>query len=378
MSHADDGAARLSTRLSFFVAGFGIACWAPLVPFAKTRLAVDDSSLGVLLLCLGLGSVFAMLATGPLSGRYGSKPVILIGGIGMAILLPMLTIASAPISLGVALFAFGAALGSLDVAMNIHAVHVERTAGQPLMSGFHALFSIGGFAGAALITFLFSAGVSPLAGTLSCSAAMLLAMLVARPRLLSARPDIKGPPWVLPRGVVLLLAALTAVAFLTEGAMLDWSALLITQERLVQASRGGLGYMLFAMAMTAGRFSGDAVVAWIGDRVTLVGGGIIAIAGFVLLLTAWMAVTAMVGFVLLGIGAANIVPVLFRLAGAQRVMPPELAIAAITLTGYAGILIGPAAIGFVAQALSLRIAFWILAALISLVPLAARFVTARS
>jgi hypothetical protein len=315
---AGDAAARLSIRLSFFVAGFGIACWAPLVPLAKTRLGIDDGALGILLLCLGLGSVAAMLASSPLGGGYGSRPVILSGGIGLAVLLPVLTIASTPPALGITLFTFGAALGSLDVAMNIHGVHVERAAGQPQMSGFHALFSVGGFAGAAVVTFLLSNGVSPLIGTLFCSAMMLLTTLAAWPRLLSARPDVSGRLWVMPHGVVLLLAALAAAAFLTEGAMLDWSALLITQEQVVPANHGGLGYMLFAIAMTAGRFTGDAVVARIGDDATLAGGGIIAITGFVLMLTAPNTVPAMVGFVLLGIGAANIVPVLFRGGGAKR------------------------------------------------------------
>ena len=116
------------------------------MPFAKQRLAVDDGVLGLLLLCLGIGSVVAMLLTGVLSARYGSKPIILVGGLGLAVVLPWLALASTPLLLGAALFAFGASLGSIDVALNIHAVEVERAAGRPLMSGFHALFSIGGFA----------------------------------------------------------------------------------------------------------------------------------------------------------------------------------------------------------------------------------------
>ena len=149
MPSADRPATRLATRLAFLVAGFGLACWAPLVPLAKQRLMIDDGILGLLLLCLGIGSVGAMLLTGALSARYGSKPMIIVGGLGVAVLLPLLSIASSPLTLGLSLLAFGAALGSLEVAMNIHAVEVERAAGRPLMSGFHALFSIGGFAGSA-------------------------------------------------------------------------------------------------------------------------------------------------------------------------------------------------------------------------------------
>ena len=184
MSSANRPATRLATRLSFLVAGFGIACWAPLVPFAKQRLAIDDGTLGLLLLCLGVGSVVAMLLTGFLSARYGSKPIIIIGGLGLAILLPLLPIANSPLTLGFSLFVFGASLGSIDVAMNIHAVEVERAAGRPLMSGFHALFSVGGFAGSTLVTSLLSLRLGTLASTLICSVLMLIAMLVAWPRLI--------------------------------------------------------------------------------------------------------------------------------------------------------------------------------------------------
>ena len=148
MLTADRPETRLGTRLAVLVAGFGIASWAPLVPFVKERLSVEDGVLGLLLLCLGAGSIAAMLLTGVLNARYGSRPIILAGGFGLAVLLPLLVVAGSPLSLGLMLFAFGAALGSLDVAMNIHGVEVERAARQPLMSGFHALFSVGGFAGA--------------------------------------------------------------------------------------------------------------------------------------------------------------------------------------------------------------------------------------
>lgn len=367
---------RLATRLAFLVAGFGVACWAPLVPFAKARLRVDDGALGLLLLCLGLGSVAAMLLAGAINARYGSRPIILVGGFGLAVLLPLLAVAGSPVSLGLTLLAFGAALGSLDVAMNIHAVEVERAAAKPLMSGFHALFSVGGFAGATLITFLISLNIAPIASTLFASMLMAIAMAFAAPRLLRASYSEKAPLFVAPHGIVLLLAALALVMFLVEAAILDWSALLVTGKGLVSEARGGLGYSIFAIAMTAGRFSGDFVSARIGDRAILFWGGLATIGGLALVLTAPIASVAMSGFLLVGLGASNIVPVLFRGAGAQRVMPAGLAVAAITTAGYAGNLVGPAAIGFVAKAAGLPVAFWLLAALVGAVVLSARAVTA--
>ncbi len=374
MSHtADRPATRLATRLVFFVAGFALACWAPLVPFAKQRLGIADATLGLLLLCLGLGSVLAMLATGVLAARLGSRPVIVASGLGLGLVLPLLALAGSPLALGLALLLFGACLGSLDVAMNVHALEVESAAGRPLMSGFHGFFSVGGFAGAALMTALLSGGLGERSATLLCAAPALLLTALAAPRLLRSRPEAGGPLFVRPRGVVLLIAALSAICFLVEGAVLDWSALLVIETGRVQTvAQGGLGYMLFAIAMTAGRFGGDAVSARLGDRRTLLYSGLLAVAGFLLLLLAAQREAALAGFLLIGLGAANIVPVLFRRAGAQTQMPPALAIAAVTTTGYAGMLVGPAAIGFVAQATGLSAAFWGLAGLMLLVPLGAR------
>lgn len=377
MVSTDRPATRLATRLSFLVAGFGIACWAPLVPFAKLRLGLDDGTLGILLLCIGIGSVAAMMAAGPLSARYGSKPVILAGGIGLAVVLPILPVASTAAALGFALLIFGAALGALDVAMNVHAVEVEHGADRLLLSGFHAQYSIGGFLGAGLIAMLLSLGADPFASTLVCAVLMLAAMLVAWPRLLPVRSTEKAevPLFVRPRGVVILVAVLAAVMFLVEGAVLDWSALLITDKSLLARNQAGLGYTLFSAAMTCGRLAGDWVTARIGDRKTLIGGGLIAVAGFVVLLTAPIAAVALAGFMLIGLGASNIVPVFFRRAGSQTVMPPALAVAAITMTGYAGVLLGPALIGYVASLVGLPMSFWMLAALVCLVPLTARQAT---
>jgi predicted MFS family arabinose efflux permease len=376
-SSADNPPARIATRLAFLVAGFGISCWAPLVPYAKDRLAVDERVLGILLLCLGIGSLVAMLFTGMLSSRFGTRPVILVGGFGLAAVLPWLVIAATPFTLGLTLLLFGATLGSLDVAMNIHAVEVERGAGQPLLSGFHALYSLGGFAGAAFITLLLSAGLGPLACVAIGSALMLVAMIGSWPRLLRSRSADGEPHFALPRGVVLVIAALAAITFLAEGALLDWSALLITGSGLVAVEQGGVGYMLFSIAMTLARFTGDALTAKIGDRSIMLWGSLLAIAGFIVLLTAPVVAVAMAGFILIGLGAANVVPVLFRRAGSQKVMPAGLAIAAITTTGYAGILLGPAVIGFVAEHIGLGMAFWMIPALLILVPVCAGVVAPR-
>ncbi|HKE97305.1 MAG TPA: MFS transporter [Povalibacter sp.] len=373
----ENGAARLATRLAFLVAGFGVSCWAPLVPFAKARLAADEQTLGMLLLCLGIGSVIAMLFTGILSTRFGTRPVIVVSGVALALLLPTLVVSSSVVTMAVSLFFFGAALGALEVAMNVHAVEVERDARRPLMSGFHALYSVGGFAGATFITTLLSLDVGTLVSVLIASGLMLLAIFTAWPRLLKTKAAEEAPHFGVPRGVVAVISALAAIMFLAEGALLDWGALLITGRNLMDMEHGGTGYMMFAIAMTAGRFSGDALIARIGDRAALLWGGLMAIGGFTVLLLAPIAALALVGFVLIGLGAANIVPVLFRRAGSQTVMPAGLAVAIMSTAGYAGILLGPAIIGFVAKQIGLTNAFWMLPVMVCLVPISSRLVTRR-
>jgi MFS family permease len=377
MLSADNPAARVATRLAFLVAGFGVSCWAPLVPYAKARLAADERMLGMLIVCLGVGSLVAMSFTGMLSARFGTRPVVLVSGFGLAAVLPSLALASTPLSLGASLLVFGAMLGSLDVSMNIHAVEVERAARVPLLSGFHALYSVGAFAGAAFMTLLLSSGVGPLVSVLTGTGLMMLAMLATGPRLLRTKAADGEPHFALPRGVVLVIAALAAIMFLAEGSLLDWSALLITGNQLVGVEQGGLGYMLFSIAMTLARFSGDALTARIGDRAIMIWGTLVAIVGFAMLLTAPVALVALASFVMIGLGCANVVPVLFRRAGSQTVMPSGLAIAAITTMGYAGILLGPAAIGFVAKHTGLTLAFWMIPALLVCVPLCAAVVAPR-
>jgi MFS family permease len=367
--------AKLSTRLAFVAAGFGVACWAPLVPFAKTRCHLGDDTMGLVLLLLGAGSIVAMPLAANLSARFSSKPVVLTAGLGLALILPLLSIVWSPIALGVALFAFGASLGSLDVAMNLHAVDVERVSEKPLMSGFHALFSVGGFLGSGFVTALLSRGIALSSSTILSSILLVSLIVVALPRMLSNQERTKQPLFAIPRGIVLVIAIFAAISFLVEGALLDWSALLLVGEHLVSATHGGLGYMLFSIAMTFSRFVGDGIVARFGNRIVMTLGGATALLGLCGLLFAPVAWIGLVSFVFVGLGAANIVPILFRLAGTQHAMPKGLAVAALTTAGYAGMLTGPAVIGFLSKDIGLHNAFWFLAALMACFPIFGRYVT---
>jgi MFS family permease len=351
--------ARISTRLSFLVAGLVMAGWAPQVPYAKARLGLGDGAFGLLLLCLGIGSVLAMQVTGAAVVRFGSRAIILVSGAVLCLTLPLLACANSVLLLVTAVLVFGASIGSLDVAVNVHAVEVEQAAGEPLMSGFHGMYSLGGLIGSAGGAAFLTGGLQPVT-TASVTALFAAAMLVlAAPRLLRAKSAHTASLLVIPRGVVGLIGALAFIAFLTEGAVLDWSALLLTESFAVPAARAGIGYALFSVAMTVGRLTGDFVVKGLGQRTTLLCGGLTVTAGFafVLLPPAWL---ASCGFLLIGVGAANLVPILYSTVGHQSAMPPALAVASITTLGYAGILAGPAAIGYIASVTTLRAAFAVL------------------
>lgn len=364
-------AARRATQGFFLIAGIATGAWAPMVPFAKARLGLDEGSLGLVLLCMGFGAVGAMPIAGALSHRHGARRVLAIGGLAVSGLLPLLAIAPSVIALVAALIGFGAALGIVDVAMNAHAVEVERRHGSPIMSGFHAVFSIGGLAGAAGMSMLLGAG-APLVASTVVLAALLLAITATQWRHVlagSAGGDAPAPRsmFALPSATAVMLGALGLAIFLAEGAMLDWSAVLLRSARGVEISHAGLGYAAFSMAMVGGRLLGDRITARLGPVRVVRYGSLTAAVGFALAAALPWGATSIVGFALVGIGAANIVPVLFSAAGRIRGAVPSVSLAAVTMLGYSGMLAGPAVIGVVARATSLPIALGGVGALVALV-----------
>lgn len=366
-----------ATRLAFFFIGVALATWAPLVPFAKHRSGLDDGGLGLLLLCLGAGSILAMPLSGALATRFGCRSVILFSGLVLTALLPLLAFLDDALLLGMTLFVFGAAVGASEVAMNIQAVIVEKGATRPLMSGFHGCFSVGGFAGAGCVSALLWLGATPLTATLLIGFGLLATLLLSTRNNLTYGNEggERSPMFVMPRGIVLFIGLLCFIIFLAEGAMLDWSALFLESQRGFDRALSGTGYTAFAIAMTLGRFGGDRIVAGLGPYRVMLLGGLVVTLGFAVAVLVPFDGAALIGFALIGLGASNIVPVLYTATGAQKVMSPSHAVAAITTIGYAGILLGPAVIGFVAKASSLSLAFGLIGLLVLSIALSARRVT---
>ncbi|WDS35120.1 MFS transporter [Pseudoxanthomonas sp.] len=345
-----------ATRIAFFIPGFVTAVWATIVPFAKHRTGMDEATLGVVLLCLGIGSLVAMPVAGVLAARQGCRNVMVASTLLMLAMLPLLALVATPFWLGATLLVFGAAMGAMDCTMNVQAVTVERESGRTMMSGFHAFYSIGGFVGAALMTLMLGLRLQPWFAALLAVVAMVALAAVALRHWRSDRVEQDAPTFAVPKGVVLLIGLLAFVAFLAEGAVLDWSAVFLTEVRQVDPGHAGLGYVVFSLAMTITRLLGDALVERFGRTRSIVLGGMLGGAGFLVatLTPVWQ--VALVGYALIGLGCANVVPALFSLTGLQRAMPESIAIPAVTTMAYAGVLAGPALIGFVAYGSSLVLA----------------------
>ncbi|AIA48749.1 MFS transporter [Serratia marcescens] len=379
---AENHRRQIATRAIFFLAGLGMAAWAPLIPFVKARLGIDDGALGLLLFCLAAGSMAIMPFAGYLIAKLGCRAVLLGAGALLCIDLPLLALLDAPLLMGAALGVFGAVNGIMDVAMNSQAIIVERESGQAKMSGFHGFYSLGGIAGAGGVSLLLLAGLAP------AQAIGLIALLIAILLLIVAGDLLAhggigerrrgGARWALAHGKILFIALLCFFVFLTEGAMLDWSALFLHAERGVAKSQAGIGFTLYAVAVACGRLYGDRLIGAVGRFRTLLLGSLCAAAGVLLTVTVPLASAAFGGLMLAGLGIANIVPILFNAVGNQKQVPPGQAFPAVTLVGYLGLLTGPALIGFIANYTSLALAFGCTLLCLLLVSISAKAVTNTS
>jgi len=351
-------ARQYATRAVFMIPGLGVAIWAALVPFAKARANLDEHTLGLVLLCLGTGSLISMPLAGALAAWQGNRRVLLGGFVMMSAALPCLALGTSPWLLALALFFFGAGMGSLDCVMNLQAVVVERESRRPLMSGFHAFYSIGGFVGAGIMAALLSVRITPLWACLILIASMSLLMLLSLPHCLAQPLAKRGTPaFFWPRGIVIFLGILCFITFLCEGVVLDWSAIFLHEIRHMPREQASIGFALYSLSMTLVRLLSNAWVRRLGQKRSIVISGALACFGFFIATFMPLWQWALLGYVLIGAGCAHIVPILFTWAGQQKTMPESLAIPAVSTLGYAGVLAGPALIGFIADATSLIIAF---------------------
>lgn len=343
--------ARRAVLAIFFVNGAGIASWVAQIPLIRERLRLSEGALGLTLLAGAVGAVTALTLAGGLIARFGSRRVTNVATLAFCVsIVPLILAPTVPL-LVVALFLNGLSLSAMDVAMNAQAVAVEERAGRPLMSMFHAFFSTGGLVGAAAASVALSSGVSATGYTLGAVLVLIGLALVTLPALLPGSVDraTDEPVFVRPTGPLLGLGLLAFFALVSEGAMADWAGVYLRSALGTDPGFAARGYAVFSLAMAVGRFGGDALRSRYRAGPLVQVSGALAALGLGAALLVHQPLAALVGFGCVGLGLANVVPVLFSAAGRVAGVPPGSGIAAVATAGYCGFLVGPPLIGLVAQ-----------------------------
>ncbi|MCX5262537.1 MFS transporter [Streptomyces sp. NBC_00199] len=364
--------ARVATYAYFVLYGTLLGTWVVHIPAIEERVGISHATLGGLLVVLGLGAFTGMQVAGPLTDRLGTRTVVPAGGVlcGATLFLPGL--AHDPWTLAGALLVFGFCNGCLDVSMNAHAIHVEKAYGRPVMSGFHATFSIGGVLAALAGAATAGAGLRPAAGMAAIGAAGIVIALASARALLSAAPATQSPaparesttsPDDERRGTtgrVWLLAVLALMVMLCEGAANDWSALHMKDVLGAPAGTAAFAYGTFAAAMTVGRLLADRVVTRFGSMAILRHGAVVAAVGVTLVALGPPTWAVFAGWALLGLGLSGCVPQLFSAAGHADPTAAGANVSRVAGLGYVGMLAGPAVIGWLTRLVPLDHAFFLL------------------
>lgn len=371
---------RTAVFLVFAVFGICIATWAVHIPSVAERTAISAGTLGTMLLLLGAGALVGMQIAGPLVTRWGGARVALVGGVAMSSALALPLNAPTPTLLAAAMLVFGISSGIADVGMNARAVTVEQRAGKPIMSAFHAVFSVGSvvgsLVGAGMLAAAWSLGVSSVVVCIAC----LVLMAVTAPNLAGdgaerpAQPDrpVDAGSGLAPkakRRTLILLAAVAFLLYLAEGSAMDWSSLHAQEHLGASKALGALAFAAFVTAMTIGRFSADYVSAKKGAVWVLRYGGIAAAIGLAVVVASPALPLTIVGWLVLGIGLSGGVPLVFSAAGnVPGVTGTEFS--RVIGGGYIALLAGPALIGWLSELVTLNVAL--------LLPLAGVLVAALS
>jgi MFS family permease len=376
--------ARAPVTIVFAVVGLSVGTWAARIPAIKAALHLSPGILGLALLGPAVGSVLTMPLAGAIMATVPPRRVVQCALLLLAGMLPLTTVASNPWQLFAVLAGWGAGLGVADVGMNLEASAVQDRLGRRTMSGFHAAFSVGGLVGAGLGGLAAAGGVSARADFVLVGMVVLLAGGVSAQFFSAARParrtagDVAGnqvPRWPLWSWALVCLAVMSFGSFLAEGVAADWSAVYLHSSLGAPVGLAAIGYTVFSFTMTGGRLTGDRMADLAGpDRLVRLSAGLAAV-GFGLALLIGQVWSGLVGFALLGVGLSVVVPLVFTAAAKTGRPGPNLAL--VTTSGYVGILVGPALIGGVAQAIGLHAALGIDVILCAMCAALAGFVRPR-
>ena len=350
----------------FFIEAFSFATWLPRLPELKTGFGLSDGDLGLALLALPAGALVVMPIAGIASTRLTVQRLNLICLSWMYLAIVLIGLAGSAMMFAVVLFLVGMGSGSIGVAMNAAGFAVEQHLKRPILSRCHAMFSTG-LACGGLASGVFAAEGVPIFAHLATVNATLFVLLLIAIAGLSSLPPGRGhgaspPRFAFPSGALIVPACIALGCLLAEGAVLDWSAVYLAQVVGAQGALVGAGVSVFAAAMAAVRFCGDWLAVRFSPTALVAGGAGLAACGYVTAALASDAWVALAGFVLIGFGVAPIVPIAFRLGGQMSPDAPGVGVASVSTLGYVGFLAGPALIGLVADATSLRVSFGAVAA----------------
>ena len=347
----------------FWASGSSMGVWASQIPRIKLALGLTDAGLATVVLSFAVGAILTMPLTGALITRLGGVRAIVVTGLAGAVALALLGAAASYEALLAATLFTGVAMGGLDVSMNTQATVIERVWDSPIMSGIHGWFSLGGLCGAAAGSALIAAAV-PFRTVLSLDAVMaLLATALAAPWLgVAGQPTGGAGGFALPHRAVVGIGMLCLLAFMIEGAVWDWTGVYMHDVAGAPLSLAAAGFAGFSFSMAATRFVGDRFTRRFGPVRVLAGGAGLAGAGIALACAIPNPVAVTAGLTLTGLGQANVVPLLFSAAGRVRGVAPGAGVAMAATLGYGAFLMGPPAIGYLADAVGLRLALLLLVA----------------
>jgi MFS family permease len=372
--------ARVTIALFFFGDGLLLGSWAARIPAVQRHTDLTNARLGLALFAASIGALAAMPLAGWLCERIGSRGVTVVALLAGAGSLFGASLADGLAGLAAALFGFGAGFGSINVAANAQGLALERLYRRPILSSFHAAFSSGGLAGAALGALAAGLGIGPRPHFAALALVLALFAFASRPRLLAREADGSDRAVTLarPPRSLLVLGAAAFCTMLAEGAAADWSAVYLSHSVGAAAAVAALGYTTFSLAMVVSRTAGDRLNVRLGPVSLVRGGGLLAAGGLAVALLDGSTIAALAGFAAMGFGLGVVVPVLFRAAGSTPGVSAGVAVAAVSTIGWFGFLAGPPAIGFAAGAVGLRGALGVVVAATALLALLARSAGAES
>jgi MFS family permease len=339
---------------AFMINGASFGTWAARIPAVKAQTGLDAAGLGFALLGASLGAVLTMTFGGWLGSKFGTHVMTPLTTVGCAVMMVFIGASFNFASLTVSLLIFGVSQGTMDVSMNANGIAVEHAGAGPIMSRLHACWSIGAFVGALASTQVAALGIPVLPEFAVAATGFAIGGVILRFAMLPDKHSEGGGRLRLPTGPLVLLGALALCGLMAEGSATDWSGVYL--QSTMNASQGvaGLAVTTFAGCMAIARLAGDRLSLLLGSARLVSAGAALAALGLGLALATQNPAVAIVGFGMMGLGLAAVVPTLFRAAGSQPGIPASVGIAAVSTMGYAGGLVGPPLIGTVAAAVTLR------------------------